>query len=413
MNQEDNLNKRTIRFAGWIWLVYIMALSFVDMFFLRAGPRRPLPPYYFANFIAAAIFIIFSAWDFGFQKLGKLYYVVFIIFISVIPILMNHVIAPRLPPGPLSNAEGMALRMFPVLFIGLVLTAWQFRFLEVALYSIAVALVELFIVFFIAPDRPQLLTLFTILNLVRIVSFLSVGFFITRMMDMVRTQQRDLRSANAKLRRSAQTLEELTISRERNRIARELHDTLAHSLTALSLQLETIKAYWTVDSEKAQAMLDNALDITRSGTQETRRTLKSLRASPLDDLGFAMAVQHMAQSAAERAHIELNGDIDMGIKEPPRETQHAIYRIAQEAVENVVKHAQASTVCVFLSQEADLLKLVIEDDGIGFNPKNHGQRGFGLLGMRERAGLVGAQLKIDATPGKGTIVFVSLEVEND
>src|SRR5439155_24600069 len=104
----------------------------------------------------------------------------------------------------------------------------------------------------------------------------------------------------------AGTLESLAVSRERNRMARELHDTLAHTLSGLSVQLETVEAYWDVEPRTAHAMLDRALEATRDGLQETRRALKALRASPLDDLGLSLAIQRMAESAVARADIHLD-----------------------------------------------------------------------------------------------------------
>ena len=411
--QNTIAQDRMIRIAGFIWLVYIVMLTIVDNIFLRIGPRKPLAPFYLANGFTAIIFILLSYWKAAFSRLGRIYSLLFILLISIAPILMNHFIAPRLPPGPLSNAEGMAIRLFPVLTIGLILTAWQFRFVEVALYSLSIAFVELVVVFILVGERPQTLTLFTLLNIVRTASFLAVGFFITRLMAQVRQQQNDLHKANEQLRRNAETMEELAVSRERNRLARELHDTLAHSLTALSLQLETIKAYWSVDNEKARTMLDRALEITRSGTQETRRALKSLRASPLDDLGFTLAVRQMAQSAAERAHLELQLEIDPGLGEPPLEKQHALFRIAQEAVENVIKHARAAVLCVSLTQNKDVLNLTITDDGVGFNPDLDNETGYGLIGMRERARLAGAQLHVDSNHGKGTTVILEMKGDQD
>ena len=103
-----------------------------------------------------------------------------------------------------------------------------------------------------------------------------------------------MREANANLTHYASTLEQLTVSRERNRLARELHDTLAHSLTALSVSLETVKAYFDIDREKTREMIDISLKSTRKGVDETRRALKSLRSSDLEDLGPGLAIQRIA-----------------------------------------------------------------------------------------------------------------------
>lgn len=411
--KENNIqNDRIIRYAGWMWLVYIITLAVVDNFFLKFGPRRLLSPYYIANGLAAAVFIILSYWKKGFEKLGKTFNIVFIVLISIVPVVMNQLIAPRLPPGPLSNAEGMALRLFPVLFIGLVLTAWQFRFVEVALYSIAIAFVEMIVVYTIVRDRILVLTLFTVLNLVRTASFLSIGFFITRMMALIRQQQHDLRAANEKLTRYTHTMEELTISRERNRMARELHDTLAHSLTALSVQLETVKAYWDVDRLKAQDLLDKSLAVTRAGTEETRRALQSLRASPLDDLGLSLAIKQLAESVHARTGVDLDMNIDGDLSNLPLDAQHTVYRIVQEAIENVIKHAHAKSLKILLTGDTSGLRLEISDDGKGFSIGQDTENGFGLMGMRERAKLIGGELSLESQPGVGTTVRFLLKGES-
>ena len=103
-------------------------------------------------------------------------------------------------------------------------------------------------------------------------------------------------------------MEDLAISRERNRIAQELHDTLSHTLSGLSVQLETMKAYWEVDPATARKRLDKSLAATRSGLEETRRILMALRAKPLEELGLIPALRQMAEEATAKAGITL--DID-------------------------------------------------------------------------------------------------------
>jgi len=394
-----------LRYAGWMWLAYILALTIVDLYILRISPRPRLFSYYIANSAAAALFIILAYWKWGFRKLGRGVVVGLILLISVLPIVMNHFIVPRMPPGPMSNAEGMALRLLPVLFIGLVLTAWQYRFAETVLYTIGIAFLEMMIVFVLVKGRIQALQLFALINLVRTASFLAIGFFITRMMALIRQQQHNLRSTNAKLTQYTHVLEDLTVSRERNRMARELHDTLAHSLTALSVQLETVKAYWTIDPEKAQQLLDRSLEITREGTEETRRALKSLRASPLEDLGFGLAVKQLVFSAADRTGLETVVCIPDAINLLSKDEQQVVYRIAQEAIENVIKHANASQIAVSMDEEENTFKLSIRDDGIGCEEEKKAD-GFGILGMRERANLIDGELEIQSQKGEGcTVVF--------
>ena len=118
-------------------------------------------------------------------------------------------------------------------------------------------------------------------------------------------QRRSLEEANAQLRYHASTQIELTISHERNRMARELHDTLAHTLSGLIVQLQTVKAYWEIEPATSQKMLDDALAATRDGLRETRGALKSLRATPLEDLGLSLAIRQLAEEVAARANLDL------------------------------------------------------------------------------------------------------------
>jgi signal transduction histidine kinase len=206
------------------------------------------------------------------------------------------------------------------------------------------------------------------------------------------------------------TLEDLTISRERNRMARELHDTLAHTLSALSVQLETVKAYWDVDPAAAQQTLDKSLAATRSGLQETRRALKSLRASPLDDLGLALALRKMAEEAAARASLKLDLSLPEQLPALSSDVEQCVYRVAQEAIANAAHHANAQTLIVQVLVNAPQVSLLVRDDGLGFNvEQGETSRHFGLPGMRERAQLVGGQLTIDSQPGQGTAIQLTIE----
>jgi len=400
-----------LRYAGWMWLAYILALMIVDFSVFRISPRPRLFSYYIANSAAAALFIILAYWKWGFHKLGRGMVVGLILLISVLPIVVNHFIVPRMPPGPMANAEGMALRLLPVLFIGLVLTAWQYRFVETVLYTIGIAFLEMMIVFVLVKGRIQALQLFALINLVRTASFLAIGFFITRMMALIHQQQHNLRSTNAQLTQYTHVLEDLTVSRERNRMARELHDTLAHSLTALSVQLETVKAYWMIDPKKAQQLLDRSLEITREGTEETRRALKSLRASPLEDLGFCLAVKQLVFSAADRTGLETVVRIPDEINLLSKDDQQVVYRIVQEAIENVINHADASQIVISMEEDESEFEMSIRDDGIGCEEEIKAD-GFGILGMRERANLIGGELEIHSNKGKGCTVLFRLNRSN-
>jgi signal transduction histidine kinase len=290
-----------------------------------------------------------------------------------------------------------------MMFMVLVLTAWQYRWKHVVFFTLAMAglNVGLHGWFYRPGGAPFLppLTAFAI----ETVSFLLVGYFISTLMNRLRAQNVALEQANAQLVHYSSTLEHLTISRERNRLARDLHDTLAHTLSALSVQLETVKAYFDVDSGVTKELIEESLRATRSGLTETRRALKSLRASPLDDLGLLLALRRMSEESADRAKMKLHLSLPDQIEPLSPDVEQGIYRVAQEAVANVVHHANARNLTLHLAIRDGRISLIIGDDGLGFDVEQGRAAGrFGLTGMHERAQLAGGELTIESRPGQGT-----------
>jgi len=217
------------------------------------------------------------------------------------------------------------------------------------------------------------------------------------------------------LQHHAATAEELAISRERYRLSRELHDTLAHSLSAVTVQLEAVRSLWDSHPDKAQHMLEQADETARTGLTEARRALQALRASPLDDLGLALAIEEMAEAAAQRAGARLDLHIQKDLVEAlSLAVEQGVYRIAQEMLENVVQHAGATSISVWLEDKGDRLELSVEDDGQGIDleavemPEGADREHLGVRGMRERATLIGGKLEIASRPGKGTRVTLSI-----
>ena len=406
-NELDSLHIQ--RIAAWMWLGYLAIMVLVDAFIYANLSNQPIMLYSWANGVAALLFLGLSYWDWGQERLGKAYSPLMILFISATPILLHHLLLPELPPGPLSNAEGIIMRQLPVHFIGLILVAWQYRFESIVFFSLGTAVLDFLIIILFKPVNPGTLTVIMYIALIRTVSFLVIGFFINRLIDYLRTQQASLQQANLQLKYHASTLENLTISRERNRMGRELHDTLAHTLSGLTVQLETVKAYWSVEPDTAQTLLNQSLAVTRSGLDETRRALQALRATPLEDLGLRLAIQKLAEAATLRAGFKLDLALPEKIPELPPDVEQCLYRVAQEAIENVVHHANAQNLAVSLTFNEDGALLVVQDDGLGFKVKQGASPGhYGLAGMQERAQLVGGELTIDSRLGKGTAVRLML-----
>lgn len=441
MHSTDD-STRILRTAAWIWLGFLIAMALMDLTLYTpqvqrllgdvsrlqpALPNQPLPPtavgnfpnhplrgpyypvflFYIANGLTALFFLAVTYWNDVQAKLEGVYYPFVLAIISVAPIVINAFIIPRFPQGPLSNAEGMALRQLPVMFVALALVAWNYRFIHVVLFSIITTFIELALVA-INPSDNRNITVYIFIAIIRTISFVAVGFFISFIVARLREQRESLRAANANLSHYASTLEQLTVSRERNRLARELHDTLAHSLTAISVSLETAKAYFDIDLNQSREMIDISLEATRKGVDETRRALKALRSSDLVDMGLRLAVKKAAESAASRFSLDLELDLQDPIPSLSPDVEQTILRVTQEAIENITKHSQAKKFSIRLTSDGRTT-LMIQDDGIGFDMRSKDTTGhFGLVGMRERAELAGGNLKIESGKGKGTKVVLTI-----
>lgn len=396
--------------AVGLWAGYLLVLALMD---LLVFPQPVFgPAVYLANSLAALCVLGLTVWRQGRRRLGRFFLPLVIGLLTLVPLVTGNLASLTMRPVPGNGLEAVTLRLMPLLLIGLVITAWQYGWNPVAIYTCIIAVFTLVLQFsFFRPGGPSLAQPLTVLAM-QTATFLVVGYFISLLIRRLQLQQQKLADANAQLVNYAAALEELTVSRERNRMARELHDTLAHTLSGVAVQLETVKAYWDVDQAAARSLLDDSLDSTRAGLVETRRALKALRASPLDDLGLAQALRQLAVETAERANLALQMAVpeQIAVFSPP--VEQCVYRVAQEAVANVAQHAQARTLTVRLaagSTAESPTVLLVRDDGIGFDADTAAPAGhFGLAGIRERARLVGGELAVTSRQGHGTEVLLSI-----
>ncbi len=199
---------------------------------------------------------------------------------------------------------------------------------------------------------------------------------------------------------------------ERRRIAREMHDQFGEQLTALALRIRMLKDACG-DQNPHRALVDGIEQIAQRLDRDVDQLVWQLRPTALDDLGLRAALTNYVEDWSARvgiaATLHSSGLLDERL---PADAETALYRIAQEALTNVAKHANASNVEIILERRGSNVLLVVEDDGKGFEPGiERSGHGFGLLGMRERAALVGAALEIESTPGTGTTIFVRMTVE--
>ena len=301
-----------------------------------------------------------------------------------------------------------------VLLVPVIIVAWQYGFRWVLWFCLLTAAAELALTLPLpGKGGPPALTL-VVIALVRCLFFLPVGYAVARLMDAQRRQREALASANARLARYASTLEQLAVSRERNRLAHELHDTLAHGLSGLAVQLEAMSVLWQSQPETARTMLADALAGTRTALSESRRAIAALRARPLEDLGLSRAVRELAESTAARASLALDLHVPASLDGLNGETEHALYRIAAEALANVARHAQARRLTVRLERSGGCINLLVADDGRGFDPATvRDDKRFGLYGMQERARLIGSELGVESTHGKGTTVGLTVRRGSD
>ncbi len=410
-NRPDLAAFRLLRLAAILWIAYFLTLAALDTLLMAHKPFAPL--YYGINIVMALLVLGLALWRWAQRKAGHILLPAIIVLMATLPIVVNYLTAQMLPglfaPAPNTTPAEMLVRLLPILFIALALTAWQYHWPYVILFSVGTTLLNLLMLIFTLEIGSVPFFHGFVITTIQMVSFLVVGYFVTTLTDRLRAQHASLESANAELARYAGALESLTISRERNRMAQELHDTLAHTLSGLAVQLETVKAYWAVDEAVAQGQLDQALAAARSGLQETRRALKALRASPLDDLGLPLALRQLAESAAQRGGLTLNLDLPERAPALAPDVEQCIYRVAQEAVANTLAHARARRLDLRLVAGADATSLTIQDDGVGFAPAGAEAAGhFGLLGMRERAAMAGGALEIESQAGAGVTVRLTI-----
>lgn len=255
-----------------------------------------------------------------------------------------------------------------------------------------------------APGAPALLGIMAVQSVV----FALVGHMIVQLMRVQRKQRQQLMEANQCLAQFASALEQLAISRERNRLARELHDVLAHTLSGVAVELEGVRATLCPDPERASLLLSHASHAIRDGLSETRRAVQALRARPLEALGLALAVRTLAESYACRYALDLELEIDLDDGTFGAEVQQCVYRIAEESLSNIAAHAQAQRIRLVLQHDHERLWLIVSDDGCGFDAEGGAtEQQFGLLGMRERSTLIGGYLTITSQLGQGTQVAFS------
>jgi len=226
----------------------------------------------------------------------------------------------------------------------------------------------------------------------------------TRVAASEREARTELAEANQQLRDHATQVEELATTKERNRLAREIHDSLGHYLTVVNVQIGAARAVLAQDRSRALDHLAKAQTLTQEGLSEVRRSVAALRASPIESRPLSEALTKLVaqwNAAGMRARFAVSGPV---CSLSPQ-ADLTLYRAAQEALTNVGKHAHASRVDLTLEYRDEFVRLRVEDDGVG---SDNAEGGFGLLGVRERVQLLSGVVRIRSEATNGFALEVEL-----
>lgn len=245
------------------------------------------------------------------------------------------------------------------------------------------------------------------------ISFALTLAFVLLLVNAVLSERRsrqELAIAHEKLRQYALRIENQATLQERNRIAREIHDSLGHALTAQTIQLENALILLPSNVDKAREFLKEAKQLAYQALQEVSRSVATLRADPLRGKSLENALIALIQDFRSRTNLTPDWKICLTSSLTP-EMSTAIYRILQEALTNISKHSEATQVTIQLESKAGQLHLLVEDNGRGFHPEQN-TTGFGLQGMRERSSAFGGNFHIISKPGKGCRIEVVIPMLN-
>lgn len=350
----------------------------------------------------------------GLEKILKGWYLPpVLVAASLIPIaIINGKYKALLGAGFPINTLDDTMTLTVLLLFPLIITAWKYSFPIVFLFYVVLGFLDPLLIILVNESfTPEIYGAFNA-SLVRILALGAIGFVITELRDTQRQEQQELREANRKLEDYARASERLAASRERNRIARDMHDTLAHTLSGLAIQLEAVNTVVNPDDEQLKIMVDKARTTVRDGLGETRRALKAMRASPLEELGLNLALVRLATEAGARDNVMVSTTIIDEIPDWDDNLEEGAYRIAQEALENIVRHAGASEAALSLDGTDKSLILTVRDNGRGFEAGSVLEEGrYGLRGMKERAAALNGKLSIESRRNKGSVIEFTWSID--
>jgi signal transduction histidine kinase len=201
---------------------------------------------------------------------------------------------------------------------------------------------------------------------------------------------------------------EIAASQARGNIARDLHDSVTQALFSMGLTMRSLELLLDEDADGAKAKVAELRELQKDALAEMRTLIFELRPKSLEQDGLEQALRTHAAAVQGRTGLSVTVEADAGLPERlPTDVEEALYRIAQEALHNVVKHANASTARILLARAGGDLRLSVTDDGVGFVPGQTPRGHLGLVGMEQRAERIGADFAVTTRPGNGTVVSVT------
>ena len=435
--ENVSIDRRVIQILRWsiiVQIIFLLLSSFSPRFSLRDNYLEidEIDYLSFASVISmATVLFVISLRNIE-RRITKRVFLIILYLITLITIFSRYLfslslirlVTDKVPT--LFRWDAIFFLIIPLVFI-----AWQFSLKDVITYCLVILVVDSLPTLFqqernliiisnkftaeINLPRKDAFFLFADFmgSFARSVILGIVGWIENSLVTLQRSQHDQLVQANKKLKKFALTSEKLAQTQERNRLARELHDTLAHTLSSTSVQLEAIKTLFDSNPKQAKVLLDQSLDNTKNGLSETRRALVDLRSSELEAYGLTQAIRNIVFSAAERGGFSAKFHLDKGLDFLPDEISHSIYRIVQEAIENILRHSNATKVTVTLLSEDDRIKLSIKDNGKGFNPKKIKKEHLGIRGMRERIEMLSGKFDIVSNEKSGTEITVTIIADYD
>ena len=259
------------------------------------------------------------------------------------------------------------------------------------------------------PEDPELQVHFGMHIVAETLVFGLGVFFVLQLTNKIlaeRQIRQRLANANQQLQEYSQKIEELATVQERNRIARDIHDSLGHALTSLNIQMQSAVKLWEKEPTQAHSFLTQAQSLGKTAMQEVRKSISTLREDGIEEKPLEARIEALVDDYRKGTGLLICTNVTRcgSVTKP---IAKAVYRIIQESLTNTFKYAEATEVKIELKTTPEELSFTIKDNGKGFNPKQK-RSGFGIKGMQERVATVNGQFQLTTSPGKGCRIEVKI-----